>query len=98
MTQNPSNNEDLQATIAGLKDALEKAEIKVVMHEAVWKTSQKLLTERNDEINSLEKQLALYKQEFSDASNAHLDLLNILYAIKADMKDTLDSIEKMENK
>lgn len=95
MTQNPSNNEDLHATIAGLKDALEKAEIKVVMHEAVWKTSQKLLTERNDEINSLEQQVALYKQEFSDASNAHLKLLVCVEAVKKNLENLLDSMNKI---
>lgn len=92
MTQNTSNNEELQATIAGLKDALEKAELKVVMHEAVWKTSQKLLTERNEEINCLEQQVQLYKQEFADASKSNLEMLEVLEKTKIALDDMVKSL------
>lgn len=87
-----------RAEIANLKEELSNANVKIAMHEALWKSAQQVLGERNEEIISLEKQVQLYKQEFSDASNQHLSALNVIQAIKAGLKNTLDSIDKMEIK
>jgi len=82
----------------GLKDALDKATIKVSVQETLWVTSQKVLAENLATINLLNTQVEFFKQEFADASNQHLQSLYVLEALKKSLENILDSIQKVENK
>ena len=99
MTQNSSNNEELQkAYIQGLNDHIDKANIKIAMHEALWVTSQKVLGEHLATIKHLNAQVEFFKQEFTDASNQHLKLLMVVEALKKNLDNLLDSMNNLENK
>ena len=87
-----------RAEIASLKAELSEAKVKIEAHEMTWKTAQHLLSQRNEEINSLESQLALYKQEFNDASNQHLHCLYVLESLKKSLENILDSVKKEQTK
>jgi len=82
----------------GLKDALNKATIKVSVQETLWVTSQKVLGEQLETINHLNAQVEFFKQEFEDASNQHLQSLYVLQALKKSLENMVDSIHKVENK
>ena len=87
-----------ERVVARLDAELKDAKVKLDAHESLWKTSQTVITKQAEEILSLEKQLKLYKEEFSDASKNHLDSEVVIQNTKHALESVMEQFFKHENK
>lgn len=77
---------------------LRDAKIKLDAHEALWKTSQKVITELRSENEALQKMATHWKQEFADCSKQSLDTLNLMQNTKHTLETVMEQFFKYEQK
>ena len=108
MTNNDSQNELNQfifphkdkstAELNRLDLELRDAKIKLDAHEALWKTSQKVITDLRSENEELQKMATHWKQEFADCSKQSLDTLNLMQNTKHTLETVMEQFFKYEQK
>lgn len=108
MTNNDSQNELNQfifphkdkstAELNRLDLELRDAKIKLDAHEALWKTSQKVITDLRAENEELQKMATHWKQEFADCSKQSLDTLNLMQNTKHTLETVMEQFFKYEQK
>ena len=77
---------------------LRDAKIKLEAHEALWKTSQKVITDLRLENEELQKMATHWKQEFADCSKQSLDTLNLMQNTKHTLETVMEQFFKYEQK
>jgi hypothetical protein len=90
--------DEANAKVARLDAELKDAKIKLDAHERLWTTSQKVITDLTVENINLNKTVAHWKQEFSDASKQSLDTLDCLQKTKHSLEGVMDQFFKHESK
>jgi len=87
-----------ERVVARLDAELKDAKVKLDAHESMWKTAQSVITQQSEEIQSLEKQLKLYKEEFADASKQAVEVLDLMQNTKHSLESVMEQFFKHENK
>lgn len=87
-----------ERVVARLDAELKDAKVKLDSHEALWKTSQKVITDLTVELIKVKEQNEFYKQELSDASKQSLDTLNMMQNTKHALESVMEQFFKYENK
>lgn len=87
-----------ERVVARLDAELKDAKVKLDAHEALWKTSQKVITDLTVELIKVKEQNEFYKQELSDASKQSLDTLNAMQNTKHALESVMEQFFKYENK
>lgn len=87
-----------ERVVARLDAELRDAKIKLDAHEALWKTSQKVITDLRLENEELQKMATHWKQEFADCSKQSLDTLNLMQNTKHTLETVMEQFFKYEQK
>lgn len=87
-----------ERVVARLDAELKDAKVKLDAHEALWKASQKVITDLTVELIKVKEQNQLYKEELSDASKQSLDTLNMMQNTKHALESVMEQFFKYENK
>ena len=91
---NQNNTNELNRLDLELRDAKTKLDA----HEALWKTSQKVITDLRSENEELKTLVTHWKQECADASKQSLDTLDCLEKTKHSLEGVMEQFFKYETK